>query len=150
MTTAVRSQVGGNGIPTRVSLATVPLSSEEVGARIARARDEKKPKAWSQLDLALAMEVSPSTIYRWEKGKLPSVNDLLRLAEVLDKPIDYLTEPPERQQTLDDLRGGLEGLQDGVDRGLEALLESLASIDARLSQIEAWLAAPSERDSRNH
>lgn len=126
----------------------MPLSPEEVGARIARAREEMTPKPWSQLDLALALSVSPSTIYRWEKGKLPSMNELIRLAEVLDKPTDYLTEPPERQaelvdllESLEDIRVPLQGLLDGAIRTREAVAESLASIDVRLSRIEERLSA---------
>ena len=130
------------------TLASMPLSPEEVGARIVRAREEKTPKPWSQFDLALALSVSPSTIYRWEKGKLPSMNELIRLAEVLDKSPDYLTEPPERQAELEDLRGLLEGALDEAERGRAAVLESLVSIDARLSRIEQWLEPQEERGSR--
>ena len=54
------------------------------------------------------MGLSPSTIYRWEKGKLPSVNELIRLAEMLDKPLNYLAETPERQAEIADLRKELE------------------------------------------
>jgi len=106
----------------------MPLSPEEVGARIVRARDEKKPKPWAQLDLAVALGVSPSSIYRWEKGRLPSMNELIRVAEVLDKPFDYLTEPPERQAELADLERHLESLEVKVDEtlgGISDILEIL-------------------------
>lgn len=127
----------------------MPLTPEEVGARIARAREEKRPKPWSQFDLAIAAGVSPSSIHRWETGKLPkAISDLLRLAEVLDKPSDYLTEPPERQaelrdlrQELEEIRRPLESIQDVAARSREAIAESLASIDVRLSRIEQLLCA---------
>ena len=138
MTSALLSEVGRGEGALGATLPDVPLTPEEVGARIASAREEKP---WSQFDLALAFGVSPSSIYRWEKGKLPSVNDLLRLAEVLDKPSDYLTEPPERRAEIADLHDLLEELRAEGERGREAALESLASIDARLSQIEQQLAA---------
>ena len=141
MTSALLSQVGGGEGFSGETLAPMPLSPEEVGARIVRAREEKTPKPWSQFDLALALGVSPSSIYRWEKGRLPSMNDLIHLAEVLDKPLDYLTEPPERQAELADLRLLLEEASDQADRAREAVRESLASIDVRLSRIEELLDA---------
>jgi len=125
----------------------MPLSPEEVGARIVSAREQKKPKPWSQFDLALALGVSPSTIYRWEKGKLPSMNELLRLAEVLDVPPDYLTEPPERQAALSDLRDLLGEVQDEAERGRAALISSLSAMDVRLSRIEAALGIRDGQDS---
>jgi len=146
MTTALLSEVGRGEVAARSTIGSVPLSPEEVGRRIVRAREQKEPKPWSQFDLALALGVSPSTIYRWEKGKLPSMNELIRLAEVLDKPLDYITEPPERQvalsdigQTLEEIRLPLEELRVGATRTREGVLEALASIDARLSRIEEQL-----------
>lgn len=142
MTNALLSQVGGGEEFSGETLASMPLTPEEVGARIVRAREEKTPKPWSQFDLALALGVSPSTVYRWEKGRLPSMNELIRLAEVLDKPVDYLTEPPERQTALADLHALLEEALGGAERGRTALAENLASIDARLSRIEQSLGLP--------
>lgn len=148
MTSLLLSEVG-RGEETQGSiLPDVSLSPQEVGVRIARAREEKKPKPWSQFDLALALNVSPSTIYRWEKGKLPSTIELLRLAEVLDKPSDYLTEPPERRTEFADLHEALEGMRrplvevrEEAERSRLALLEALTAIDVRLSQIEERLDA---------
>jgi transcriptional regulator with XRE-family HTH domain len=116
----------------------MPLSPEDVGARIANARDEK---GWSQFDLALAFGRSASTIYRWETaktGKLPSVSELIRLAEVLDKPSDYLTEPPERQVELSELRQAIQHSCLLKEAG-KSVLDSLVSIDVRLSRIEESL-----------
>jgi transcriptional regulator with XRE-family HTH domain len=140
MTTVLHSEVGRGEVASRFTMLPVPLSPDEVGMRIRRAREAK---GWSRFDLAIALEVSPSSIQRWEEGKLPSVNRLVKLAEVLEKSPDYLTEPPERQLELADLRSSLgeiqsllEGAIDQGDRTREAMLESLASIDARLSGIE--------------
>lgn len=151
MTSALLSRVGGAEGFSGEKLAPMPLSPGEVGARIARARQEMTPKPWSQLDLALALGVSPSSAYRWEKGKLPSMTELMRVAEVLGKPPDYLTEPPERQVELADLRQELEAIRlpleelvSGADRTREAVGESLASIDVRLSRIEQLLSAQDE------
>lgn len=142
MTTVLLSEVGRGEARRRATIVPMPLSPEEVGSRIGRARDEKQPKPWSQFDLALAMGVSPSTIYRWEKGKLPSMNELIRLAEVLDKPVDYLTEPPERQAALTDLHDLLGEAREEAERGRASLIAALASVDARLSRIEALLGVP--------
>lgn len=120
-------------------MRTVPLTPSQVAARIRRARENHKPEPWSQFDLAIALGVSPSTIYRWEKGKLPSVSELFRLADVLGKPADYLTEPPERQVEMADLRSGLDALnlrlqllEETHEQSREAVLELLASIHALL------------------
>lgn len=147
MTSTLLSEVGRGEVTQGMTIPTVPLSPEEVGTRIARAREEREPKPWSQFDLALAVGVSPSTIYRWEKGKLPSMNELLRLAEVLDVPPDYLTEPPERQAALSDLRDLLAEVQDEAERGRGALIASLSALDVRLSRIEAALGVRDGQDS---
>lgn len=44
-----------------------------------------------QKDLAKSINVSEDCIYNWEKGRSePSLDDLIRLAIVLDVTIDYL------------------------------------------------------------
>ena len=141
----LRSEVGRGGDEGVALCSAMSLSPEEVGQRIVTARKEKR---WSRLDLATAMDVSPSSVYRWEIGRLPSVHELMRLAVVLDKPGDTFTEPPERQVELADLRQELElirlpleELRDGAARTREAVAESLASIDVRLSRIEERLSA---------
>lgn len=125
MTTALLSEVGRGEVAAGPTIPVMPLSPQEVGARIARARDEKEPKPWSQFDLALAMGVSPSTIYRWEKGKLPSMHELIHLAEILDKPPDYLTEPPERQAEIGDLYDRLATLEGAVRQSVALTQEAL-------------------------
>jgi transcriptional regulator with XRE-family HTH domain len=99
----------------------VTLTPKEVGARIRRAREEKRPKRWSRLALAKAADVSPSSIYRWETGRLPSATELVRIAEVLGIPPDELTAAPERRVELAELR------------------ELLVSLDSRVARIEVAL-----------
>lgn len=144
MTTALSCEVGRYGVVPQTRMRPVALSPEEVGARIAKARADKSPKPWSQFDLALAMGVAPSTIYRWEKGRLPSMTELMKLAEVLELPATELTEPPEHRAQLDDLMTAVQGLRelvelmrDEAERGRLAALVSLESIDRRLSKLEA-------------
>lgn len=147
MTTALLSEVGRGEVRPRTTIVRVPLSPEEVGQRIVRAREQMTPKPWSQFDLALALGVSPSTIYRWEKGKLPSMNELIRLAEVLHKPVDYLTEPPERQIALADLQSLLESLEVTVARTGAATTSALEDLTARLQRVEKTLDLPDRRAS---
>lgn len=145
MTSALLSRVGGDEVVSGETLRAMPLSPEEVGARIVRAREEMTPKPWSQFDLALALSVSPSTIYRWEKGKLPSMTELIRLAEVLHKPVDYLTEPPERQIALTDLQSLLESLEVTVARTGAATTSALEDLAARIQRVERTLELPDRR-----
>jgi len=135
MTTALLSEVGRGEVAARSTIGSVPLSPEEVGRRIVRAREQKEPKPWSQFDLALALGVSPSTIYRWEKGKLPSMNELLRVAEVLGKPADYLTEPPERQVGMAELLRRLEALEEAVAESVALTREALTLLHEAQPQV---------------
>ena len=150
MATTLLSEVGRGAVGHEDTMAFVPLTPEDVGSRIVAAREAMKPKPWSQFDLALALGVSPSTVYRWEKGRLPSMNELLRLAEVLEIPSDYLTEPPERQLGLRDLHALLEGAREEAETGRGALIATLTSLDFRLSRIENALGIPADRDSETH
>lgn len=136
MATVLHSEVGRDGRRLRVRMQPVPLSPDEVSTRIRRARELL---GMSRFDLAVVVGVSPSTIQRWEEGHLPSVNKLVKLAEHLQVPSDYLTEPPERRLALSDLHALLGEVQAEAERGREALLEALASIDARISRIERQL-----------
>lgn len=142
MTTALLSQVGGGEAAIEDTLFGVSLSPDEVGARIATARVGKK---WSQFDLALAFGVSPSTIYRWEKGKLPSMNELMRLAEVLGVSVSRFMDPPEQQAELADLRHLLEELRDDSELGRGALATALQGIYQTLARLEAQLSAEGGR-----
>ena len=155
------SQVGGDEGVQGTTILGVSLTPEEVGRRIARAREAKKPKPWSQFDLALALEVSPSTIYRWEKGKLPAVHELIRAADALDQPLGYLTEPPERlteladvKHQVDDCLVRLEELQALVvafraemEQGRLIYTETLKGIRAGIESIDRQLSEASPANS---
>lgn len=85
-TTAVTQFTAAHG---RLLLA-VALAPKEIGRRIKAARDAKH---WSQLQFALSASVSPSTVSRWERGYLPPVRELMRIADVLEVPAETLVEP---------------------------------------------------------
>lgn len=150
MTTALLSEVGRGEVGRRRTIRAVPLTPEEVGARIVRAREEHTPKPWSQFDLALAVGVSPSTIYRWEKGRLPSMNELIRLAEVLEVPLEEFTEPPERRVALGDLGMALETILlrlDVVEAAMEERGQIVADALDRVTALLEHLVAQEPPDS---
>lgn len=70
-------------------LLLMSLDSAGIGRRIAEMRETN---GWTQLELAYKANVSPSTVYRWESGKLPAVRELIRIAEVLGVEATYLLE----------------------------------------------------------
>jgi transcriptional regulator with XRE-family HTH domain len=61
--------------------AIVPLDPKEVGRRLKAARERK---GWTQLEFALKIGKSPSSVSRWDRGFLPPVRELMRIAEVLE------------------------------------------------------------------
>lgn len=149
MTIALLPQRGCGERASGENIRTVGLTPEQIGARIVQAREAMKPKPWSQFDLAIALGVAPSTIYRWEKGRAPSVAHLRQLEEVLNLEPGHLIETPERQVELADLRNRLdaldhrlESLEDGLDQSREAVVEILASIHDQLVQIQRSQAPP--------
>lgn len=90
------------------------LDPVEVGARIAAAREAK---GLSQVKFATEVAgVSPSTVSRWERGYLPPVDELVRVAQLLEIPTDKLLETP----------ASLPGLWERLER-IERLLEAVAA-----------------------
>jgi transcriptional regulator with XRE-family HTH domain len=63
----------------RTLLLAVAIDSDEIGRRIKRAREGR---GWTQLVFASEASVSPSTVQRWESGRLPPVRELIRIAGV--------------------------------------------------------------------
>ena len=61
------------------------------------------------------MAVNWRTVQRWQKGQLPRLNTLLRLAEVLDVPHGYFVEPEDSVATVTDLRERVDELAGRVD-----------------------------------
>lgn len=103
-------------------LLGVALSPREIGQRIAQARDRK---GWSQVALARHANVSPSTISRWERGLLPPIRELQRLAEILEVEAEWLVEPVDHDleitDRLDRMDGQLSGMQGTLARIAAAL-----------------------------
>jgi transcriptional regulator with XRE-family HTH domain len=111
-------------------LLAVSLEPKEIGQRIAAARVRK---GWTQLSFALEAAVSPSTITRWESGKLPPVRELMRIAELLGVSPEELVEPddPGRDDRIAHLESELAETQQA--------LKVLPDVQAALVRIESLL-----------
>lgn len=109
-------------------LLAVALDPKEVGRRIKAAR---KRRGWTQLELATQhAHVSPSTVARWEAGKLPPVRELMRIADVLDVPAESFVEPPQADSDVNARLARLEAEASEthaslgrIERGIERLLQ---------------------------
>lgn len=107
------------------------LEPAEIGARIKQARLRK---GWTQLDLALQAEVSPSTVTRWERGGLPPMRELIRLADVLEVEAEELVDPPAAGNgTIDSARLAL--LEERVGEALVLLHEVRAAVLAQAGSL---------------
>ena len=98
-------------------LLAVSLAPKEIGERIRLARERK---GWTQLNFAIEAGVSPSSVQRWEAGKLPRVRRLMELAELLDVEVaefvDPVSEPNgEMRQDLARIKQLLEELVARLD-----------------------------------
>lgn len=71
-------------------LLTVAIEPDEIGRRLKTARERK---GWTQLQFAMEANVSPSSVQRWESGRLPPVRELMRLADVLGVEAEEFVEP---------------------------------------------------------
>lgn len=105
-------------------LLAVAIEPREIGRRIARARDRK---GWTQLAFALEANVSPSTIQRWEAGKLPPVRELSRIADLLGIETSELVEPDEEATGQSEKIARLEA-------ELSATRATLARIEQKLDE----------------
>lgn len=103
-----RWQVGGEG------------AEPEIGRKI---REARLARGWTHEELARRMDVNWRTVQRWQKGNLPRVDSLRRLATVLDVPPSYFLES-DGPASLSDLQERLSELSDRIER-LTAVVASL-------------------------
>lgn len=105
----------------RTLLLAVAIEPEEIGRRIRAARERR---GWTQPVFAREANISLSTVQRWERGDLPPVRELIRIAGVLGIETDALVElEPTGEVRLAQLERQVEEQSAKLDRVL-ALLES--------------------------
>jgi transcriptional regulator with XRE-family HTH domain len=52
-------------------------------------RELREARGWTQLELAIKLEVTPATVYNWERGKYePSASKLRAIAQTFDVSMD--------------------------------------------------------------
>lgn len=106
------------------------LLNRELGDRIAKAR---LAKGWRQKELARALDKEPTAVSRWERAANdPSLETLVRIAELLGKPMSYFTahlyEPAPQE--------GEAGPQE-----LSQLTRQVEALSARVEQLLRQAAA---------
>lgn len=120
-------------------LLAVTIAPKVVGQRIKSARDKK---LWTQMDFANEANVSLSTVQRWEAGKLPSIRELFRIADLLEVDAAEFVEMPEEPATEAIME--LRAMDDAhrldhadVVRRLEAIEASQRQLMAVVQRIES-------------
>jgi transcriptional regulator with XRE-family HTH domain len=101
----------------------VAIGQEEIGRRIAQARDEA---GLNQRQLAELIGVADAqSISRYERGKTEvSQKRLRRIAEATGKPMSFFVREPDEPVELD-LREEVVLLRERVDRMLALVLKAL-------------------------
>jgi transcriptional regulator with XRE-family HTH domain len=103
-------------------LLAAVMEPKEIGQRIKAAR---KRKGWTQLEFALQANVSPSTIARWERGQLPTVRELIRVAELLGVDPNQLVESePTSDDQIAAIREEVSEMRE-VQKAQQVMLEEL-------------------------
>ena len=89
------------------------LTPEEVGLRI---REARMARGWTHEELARRAGVNWRTVQRWQKGNLPRLSTLLRLADILGVPEGHLVEPESSFKDLEELRRQVDDLAGRVEK----------------------------------
>jgi len=106
-------------------LLAVSIEPQEIGQRLRGARERK---GWTQMQFANEAHVSLSSIQRWERGSLPPIRELIRLAGVLDVDPEQLVEvEPTSDDQIADLREEVAELRGYAVRILRVLGEEADS-----------------------
>ena len=111
--------------------------------------------AWKRLgvtngrdELARLTGISPSNLSSYNRGKRPMTPEKAsKIAVATGASLAELGQPPSPQELQRQI-DRLAALEEGAERSREAGIEALASIDARLSRIEAALGLPDVRPSQ--
>jgi transcriptional regulator with XRE-family HTH domain len=95
-----------------IAVERTAVEPDEVGRRIRAAR---LARGWTHEELARRMGVNWRTVHRWQKGGLPRVETLVRIAEVFDLPRAYFVESEDDATSFADLRDRLDELARRLD-----------------------------------
>jgi transcriptional regulator with XRE-family HTH domain len=98
------------------------LTPDQVGEKIRAAR---LANGWTHEELARRMNANWRTVQRWQKGKLPRLQTLLRLADVLGVPHSYLIDDEDSVTSVADFRQALADLTARV----ESLTRAVAALE---------------------
>lgn len=120
-------------------LLAVALTPKEVGERIKLAREAK---GWTQLEMAIEGHVSPSSVTRWESGKLPPVRELMRIAGLLGVEPEVLVEEIPSIAVREDRLVRLESQ-------IETVLEICRDLKAELIALTEDRQAPPEAPAQD-
>lgn len=120
MSNGIRIVTATNSRSFHTLLLAVSIEPQEIGKRIAAARERQ---GWTQMVFAQQANVSLSSVQRWERGDLPPVRELIRLAGVLRIDTEQLVElEPTGEVRLAQLERQVEEQGEKLDRVL-AILE---------------------------
>jgi transcriptional regulator with XRE-family HTH domain len=64
-------------------------------------RQLREERGWTQLELAIKLNVTPATVYNWERGKYePAASKLRQIAQAFSVSMDDITleEPAEAKR----------------------------------------------------
>ena len=54
-------------------------------------RELRQARGWTQLELATRLQVTPSTVYNWERGKYePTASMFRRIGQVFEVPMEEI------------------------------------------------------------
>lgn len=118
--------------------------AQQIGRRLKAARQRAHV---SQAELAARLDVTQTAVSYWEAGRrLPGIDDLMKIAELLDAPVtDLLPDDSERRPLSAVLRAAAEQVQDeALGRALERFAEKAASVSAPVAELTVRAAAARE------
>lgn len=65
-----------------------------------RLKELRTERGWNQLEIAEKLNVTPSTVSNWERGKkYPDINSISKLADLFDVSLDYLVGRSDRRRS---------------------------------------------------
>lgn len=100
------------------------MNYREIGYRIQIAREEC---GMNQKDLAEKLNISQSSLSNYEKGKRRLyLSDLQKIANVLERPLDYFLQPIG-QMNIDEVNGGKNEFKEFAE--IVAILSELSEED---------------------